>query len=274
MPHRPQGPSLPALVASPDLVRGVPPRVLYQLEQAGKLAADVLDEWVREWTREGKTQEWIAGELGCTRQAISKRQARLGVQSDDPRRLNSLSNPVAQTPVSGDSESELPPDVEGSASDVSASTSPEPAAAICSRLKGRQKQPCQDPALPGRSYCARCTATSSSRGTRRSAVGSRRGVASTSARSWRSSAGRASTRGKRSGRSTPRLATALTPRGSSRERRERRKGAVGEREVVAVLRVPAGPTPAAPATAARRPDGATSPAVRPVSSGRCAGRSA
>jgi hypothetical protein len=63
----------------------MPSAQLYMLERAGEMARDILDERIVEWTREGWTQQRVADELGCSQQAISKRQARLGVKSIDPR---------------------------------------------------------------------------------------------------------------------------------------------------------------------------------------------
>lgn len=94
----------PRIPSGREAIRGLESRMLYTLEQAGQIAREVLDERIVGWTEQGWTQRQISEEIGCSRQAIGKRQARLGVQSEDPRRDNSLSNPVAQTEPNEDDE--------------------------------------------------------------------------------------------------------------------------------------------------------------------------
>ena len=60
--------------------------VLYLLEQAGEVAREILDERIVGWTQQGWTQREIAEEIGCSQQAISKRQMRLGVRPAQPNR--------------------------------------------------------------------------------------------------------------------------------------------------------------------------------------------
>jgi hypothetical protein len=64
---------------STDLARELPSNVLYQLEAAGQLATEILDERVIQWTREGWSQQKIADELGCDQRTVGRRQERLGV---------------------------------------------------------------------------------------------------------------------------------------------------------------------------------------------------
>ncbi len=70
---------------SADIARTLPSDALYRLEAAGQIATEILDERVIAWTEEGKTQAWIAGELGCKQPAVSKRQTRLGVTARSSR---------------------------------------------------------------------------------------------------------------------------------------------------------------------------------------------
>ena len=73
------------------------PRMLYLLEQAGEIAREILDERVIEWTEQKWTQQQIAEEVGCTRQAISQRQARLGVAPSQPHARRRSSKPLASS---------------------------------------------------------------------------------------------------------------------------------------------------------------------------------
>lgn len=84
-----------AIPDSREVAQALPNHVLYRLELAGQIAREVLDERVVAWTHEGRSQSDIAQELGCTRQAISKRQQRLGVEAANPN-MARLRNPVAQ----------------------------------------------------------------------------------------------------------------------------------------------------------------------------------
>jgi hypothetical protein len=65
---------------SRDVARDMPSQTLYALEIAGQIATELLDERVVAWTEEGKTQTWIASELGCVQSVVSDRQRRLGVE--------------------------------------------------------------------------------------------------------------------------------------------------------------------------------------------------
>lgn len=68
-----------------DLVRQMPSSVLYQLEEAGRIATEVLDARVVDWTERGWTQRQIAEELGCDRSTVGYRQRRLGVEPTSNR---------------------------------------------------------------------------------------------------------------------------------------------------------------------------------------------
>jgi hypothetical protein len=83
-----------------ELLRSLPSAQLYLFERAGDLAREVLDERVIEWTRDGWTQRRIAEELGCDHSSVSRRQARLGVKSSDPRGGPTLVR-TAPKPVNG-----------------------------------------------------------------------------------------------------------------------------------------------------------------------------
>jgi hypothetical protein len=86
---------------SQELIRQLPPDQLYLLEQAGEIAREVLDEQVIGWTEEGRSQRWIAEQLGCSHVAVGKRQARLGVESLSPRGGDRIGNPVTKESTSG-----------------------------------------------------------------------------------------------------------------------------------------------------------------------------
>jgi len=70
---------------SRDLILSLDSPTLYKLEEAGQIARDILDERVVGWTSEGWSQRQIAEEIGCTQAAVSKRQARLGVEAAGPQ---------------------------------------------------------------------------------------------------------------------------------------------------------------------------------------------
>jgi len=70
---------------SRDLILSLDSPTLYKLEEAGQIARDILDERVVGWTSEGWSQRQIAEEIGCTQAAISKRQARLGIDAAGPQ---------------------------------------------------------------------------------------------------------------------------------------------------------------------------------------------
>lgn len=77
--------TLPAIPQTKDVIQTLPSATLYVLEQAGAIAREILDERVVTWTQEGWSQRKIAAELGCSQQAIGKRQVRLEVKALDPR---------------------------------------------------------------------------------------------------------------------------------------------------------------------------------------------
>ena len=70
--------------ASRDAVLALDSATLYVLERAGEVAREILDGRIVAWTGEGRTQRQIADEIGCSQQAISQRQARLGVRPSQP----------------------------------------------------------------------------------------------------------------------------------------------------------------------------------------------
>jgi hypothetical protein len=92
-----------------DVVRSLPSEMLYRLELAGQIATEVLDERVVEWTEAGQTQVWIAEELGCTPQAVSKRQMRLGAEPQSSRGRPRNNNSVD---IRDDGETETAEEVE------------------------------------------------------------------------------------------------------------------------------------------------------------------
>jgi hypothetical protein len=57
---------------SSELAHNLPSLFLYRLEQAGQVATEVLDERITAWVKEDKTQQWMATEMGCSQQAVSK----------------------------------------------------------------------------------------------------------------------------------------------------------------------------------------------------------
>jgi hypothetical protein len=87
-----------AIPESREIAQELPSNVLYQLEEAGQIATEILDERVTAWKHEGSTQKWIAGEFGCSQQAVSKRQKRLGIKPSQPQAPRS-NNPVVTDPV-------------------------------------------------------------------------------------------------------------------------------------------------------------------------------
>lgn len=97
-----------AIPESAELARELPSPWLYQLEQAGALAREILDERVIQWTDEGKSQRWIADEVGCSHQAISKRQAKLDIEPSQPKRAAS-GNLVATSVEVVEPDEVLPP---------------------------------------------------------------------------------------------------------------------------------------------------------------------
>jgi hypothetical protein len=78
-------------------VRALDSPTLYLLEQAGEIAREILDGRIIEWTAQDWTTRKIAAEVGCSQQAIVKRQARLGVKSSDPRGGARFDNRVVKT---------------------------------------------------------------------------------------------------------------------------------------------------------------------------------
>lgn len=80
-----QSTELELVPESKAVAKKLPPRDVYKLYQAGEIAREVIDEWVTEWTLDGKTQKWMSGELGCSQQTISNWQKRLGVRSNEKR---------------------------------------------------------------------------------------------------------------------------------------------------------------------------------------------
>lgn len=87
-------------------VERLPSEVLYRLEQAGEIAKEILDERVVRWAEGGMKQAWMADELGCSQQAVSKRLARLGIETRDPRGRPKNNNQVVKPPR----QEVLPPD--------------------------------------------------------------------------------------------------------------------------------------------------------------------
>jgi hypothetical protein len=79
-------------------------RTLYVLEQAGEIAREILDGRIVAWTEQDWTQQKIADEIGCSRQAVGKRQARLGVTPSQPHAPRGSSNPVATSNGDGPAE--------------------------------------------------------------------------------------------------------------------------------------------------------------------------
>jgi hypothetical protein len=77
---------------SAELARQLPSDVLYQLEAAGQLATEILDERVIQWTGESWSQRKIADELGCSQPAVSKRQRRLGIEPAQPHKAPAISD--------------------------------------------------------------------------------------------------------------------------------------------------------------------------------------
>lgn len=100
---------------TPDVVtreqaREMDSRSLYVLERSGQICKAVLDERVIAWTQEGWTQQRMADEIGCSRQAISKRQIRLEIVPSEPHPSRRISNPVAN---SENGEKDNPADSDG-----------------------------------------------------------------------------------------------------------------------------------------------------------------
>lgn len=71
-----------ALPENRYLVRQLPPHQLYALEQLGEIATEAVDDLVIGWAEEGKTQQWMADQLACSQQAVSKRMVRLGIKTE------------------------------------------------------------------------------------------------------------------------------------------------------------------------------------------------
>lgn len=69
-----------------DAMLALTPRDVYMLEQAGQVAREIVDNWIVEWTEGGWSQAEIAQELGCSQQAVSKRQSRIGIEPSQPNR--------------------------------------------------------------------------------------------------------------------------------------------------------------------------------------------
>ena len=74
-----------AVPDSIEVAKNLPSAWLYQLEQAGSLATEILDERVQVWAHEGWTQQQMADEIGCSQSAVDRRCARLGVRTQSPR---------------------------------------------------------------------------------------------------------------------------------------------------------------------------------------------
>jgi hypothetical protein len=79
-----------------DLMRVLPSDQLYQLEQAGEIAREILDERIAGWVEDGWTQQRIADEIGITQRGIGKRLERLGLRTQSnrgrPKKLEQSSN--------------------------------------------------------------------------------------------------------------------------------------------------------------------------------------
>jgi hypothetical protein len=94
-----------------DVVRTLDSPTLYQLEQAGQVAREVLDERIVEWTQAGWSQRQIAEEMGCSHQAVSKRQARLGIESRNEWRQASPGGGGNRVATPQEPEEEVTPDL-------------------------------------------------------------------------------------------------------------------------------------------------------------------
>jgi hypothetical protein len=77
--------ALALLPESKEIARKIPSPLLFQLEQAGEIATEILDERVTAWAEEGWTQRRMADEIGCSPSSVSDRLKRLGVKTKDPR---------------------------------------------------------------------------------------------------------------------------------------------------------------------------------------------
>jgi hypothetical protein len=77
--------ALALLPESKEIARKIPSPLLFQLEQAGEIATEILDERVRAWAEGGWTQRRIAEEIDCAPSSVSDRLKRLGVKTKDPR---------------------------------------------------------------------------------------------------------------------------------------------------------------------------------------------